>query len=119
MGASVVMVSLRRQFHYDGVPEWELGRAGSAWAAPFPDCRPVPRSARESSRSSRGGVPARSAASRYDVSGPGLRSELVAANEKLAKGGARAIDGATNHSLRRTFASLLYEAGASPVYVMA
>lgn len=25
----------------------------------------------------------------------------------------------TNHSLRRTFASLLYEAGASPAYVMA
>jgi integrase len=24
----------------------------------------------------------------------------------------------TNHSLRRTFASLLYEAGASPAYVM-
>jgi integrase len=28
-------------------------------------------------------------------------------------------DGITNHSLRRTFASLLYEAGASPAYVMA
>jgi integrase len=27
-------------------------------------------------------------------------------------------DGITNHSLRRTFASLLYEAGASPAYVM-
>jgi hypothetical protein len=25
----------------------------------------------------------------------------------------------TNHALRRTFASLLYEAGASPAYVMA
>ena len=25
----------------------------------------------------------------------------------------------TNHTLRRTFASLLYEAGASPAYVMA
>jgi hypothetical protein len=28
-------------------------------------------------------------------------------------------EGVTNHSLRRTFASLLYEAGASPAYVMA
>ena len=27
-------------------------------------------------------------------------------------------EGVTNHSLRRTFASLLYEAGASPAYVM-
>jgi integrase len=28
-------------------------------------------------------------------------------------------NGITNHTLRRTFASLLYEAGASPAYVMA
>ena len=28
-------------------------------------------------------------------------------------------EGATNHTCRRTFASLLYEAGASPAYVMA
>jgi integrase len=27
--------------------------------------------------------------------------------------------GVTNHTLRRTFASLFYEAGASPAYVMA
>ena len=27
-------------------------------------------------------------------------------------------DGVTNHTLRRTFASLLYEAGASPAFVM-
>lgn len=27
-------------------------------------------------------------------------------------------EGVTNHTLRRTFASLLYEAGASPAYVM-
>ena len=31
---------------------------------------------------------------------------------------ARIQDGVTNHTLRRTFASLLYEAGASPAYVM-
>jgi integrase len=28
-------------------------------------------------------------------------------------------EGVTNHTLRRTFDSLLYEAGASPAYVMA
>jgi integrase len=41
------------------------------------------------------------------------------ANEALAEAGLPLIsDGITNHSLRRTFASLLYEAGASPAYVM-
>jgi integrase len=41
------------------------------------------------------------------------------ANAKLAEAGMPPIaDGITNHSLRRTFASLLYEAGASPAYVM-
>jgi integrase len=40
------------------------------------------------------------------------------ANVALAKQGRSPIAGATNHSLRRTFASLLYEAGASPAYVM-
>jgi integrase len=44
---------------------------------------------------------------------------VQAASEKLAKAGVpRITDGVTNHSLRRTFASLLYEAGASPAYVM-
>jgi Phage integrase family len=42
------------------------------------------------------------------------------ANVKLAKAGLAPIAGPiTNHSLRRTFASLLYEAGASLSYVMA
>ena len=41
------------------------------------------------------------------------------ANAKLAKEGRTPIEGVTNHSLRRTFASLLYEAGATPAYVMA
>jgi integrase len=41
------------------------------------------------------------------------------ANVKLGAAGLPLItDGITNHSLRRTFASLLYEAGASPAYVM-
>jgi integrase len=37
------------------------------------------------------------------------------ANKALVEAGLPPIgDGITNHSLRRTFASLLYEAGASP-----
>jgi integrase len=42
------------------------------------------------------------------------------ANAALIKAGRQPIAGGiTNHSLRRTFASLLYEAGATPAYVMA
>jgi integrase len=41
------------------------------------------------------------------------------ANVELAKVGRTPIEGATNHSLRRTFCALLYEAGATPAYVMA
>jgi integrase len=41
------------------------------------------------------------------------------ANATLVAAGLAPIgEGVTNHSLRRTFASLLYEAGASPAYVM-
>jgi len=48
-----------------------------------------------------------------------LGSTIKAANAKLAKAGKAPIQtGVTNHTLRRTFASLLYEAGASPAYVM-
>jgi integrase len=44
---------------------------------------------------------------------------IEAANNARAKAGRPPIQaGVTNHSLRRTFASLLYEAGASPAYVM-
>lgn len=49
-----------------------------------------------------------------------LRPAITAANRKRAKAGLSLIPaGITNHTLRRTFASLLYEAGASPAYVMA
>jgi integrase len=41
------------------------------------------------------------------------------ANVELGKAGASLIEGLTNHSMRRTFCALLYEAGASPAYVMA
>ena len=52
-----------------------------------------------------------------------MRSRVLAgaverANKKLVEDGQAPIVGLTNHSLRRTFASLLYEAGASPSYVM-
>ena len=48
-----------------------------------------------------------------------LRPAIVAANEARVKAGLAPIKSdVTNHSLRRTFASLLYEAGASPAYVM-
>ena len=41
-------------------------------------------------------------------------------NLKLAAGGRAPVQqGVTNHTCRRTFASLLYEVGASPAYVMA
>ena len=44
-----------------------------------------------------------------------LRPAIKAANEKRAKKELPPIQqGVTNHTLRRTFASLLYEAGASP-----
>lgn len=49
-----------------------------------------------------------------------LEKAIERANEKLVKADRPTIqDGVTNHTLRRTFASLLYEAGASPAYVMA
>ena len=48
-----------------------------------------------------------------------VHKAVARANAKLGAAGLPPItDGITNHSLRRTFASLLYEAGASPAYVM-
>src|SRR5512133_665184 len=49
-----------------------------------------------------------------------LRPAVNPANKKRAKAELPPIgEGVTNYTLRRTFASLLYEAGASPAYVMA
>ncbi|MEO5577277.1 MAG: tyrosine-type recombinase/integrase [Gaiellaceae bacterium] len=48
-----------------------------------------------------------------------LANAIKRANATRAKAGLPAIEGVTNHTLRRTFASLLYEAGASPAHVMA
>ena len=49
-----------------------------------------------------------------------LANSIKRANVARAKAGLPPIqEGVTNHTLRRMFASLLYEAGASPAYVMA
>ena len=48
-----------------------------------------------------------------------LMPAIERANVELEKAGRTPIDGVTNHSLRRTFCALLYEAGATPAYVMA
>lgn len=48
-----------------------------------------------------------------------LHPAIERANVELAKAGRTPIEGVTNHSLRRTFCALLYEAGATPAYVMA
>lgn len=56
---------------------------------------------------------------RHNVRSRVLARAIERANVAREADGLPPIDGATNHSLRRTFASLLYEAGASPAYVMA
>jgi integrase len=48
-----------------------------------------------------------------------LQPAIERANAELAKVGRSPIEGVTNHSQRRTFCALLYEAGATPPYVMA
>jgi integrase len=47
-----------------------------------------------------------------------LQPAIARANEQLAEEGRPPIQGVTNHSLRRTFCALMYEAGATPAYVM-
>ena len=56
---------------------------------------------------------------RQNVSKGILGRAVKAANVQRTKDGMAPIVGVTNHSLRRTFACLCYEAGASPAYVMA
>lgn len=48
-----------------------------------------------------------------------LANAIARANAARAAAGLAPIEGTTNHTLRRTFASLLYEAGASPAHLMA
>lgn len=47
-----------------------------------------------------------------------LQPAIGRANLELVEAGRTPISAVTNHSLRRTFCALLYEAGASPGYVM-
>jgi integrase len=57
---------------------------------------------------------------RHNVRARILHPAIERANTARAKAGVPPIgEGITNHTCRRTFASLLYEAGASPAYVMA
>jgi len=56
---------------------------------------------------------------RHNVRARVLATAVSRANAARAEARLPPIVGATNHTLRRTFASLLYEAGASPAYVMA
>jgi integrase len=55
---------------------------------------------------------------RANISNRLLAGAIERANEKRTEHGRPPIQGVTNHTLRRTFASLLYEADASPAYVM-
>ena len=48
-----------------------------------------------------------------------LAPAIRQANTTLTEAGHSPIAGVTNHSLRRTYCAILFEAGASPAYVMA
>jgi integrase len=62
----------------------------------------------------------RTALQRSNISRQILRRSIDDASAALVEAGGAPIQShVTNHSLRRTFASVLYEAGASPAYVMA
>jgi integrase len=56
---------------------------------------------------------------RSNISRQILHPAIKRANVQLKKAGRAPTEGVTNHSLRRTFCALLYEAGATPAYVMA
>lgn len=58
------------------------------------------------------------ARSRSNIARRILQPAVDRANAALEKAGKRQIEHVTNHSLRRTFCALLYEAGATPAYVM-
>ena len=55
---------------------------------------------------------------RSNVTRSVLKPAIERANKARAKAGLSPLVGVTNHSLRRTFCSLLYAAGHSPDYVM-
>ena len=58
------------------------------------------------------------AQTRHNIRRRILLPTVAAANRLLAEQGKPPIAGLTNHSLRRTFASLAYAGGASPAEVM-
>jgi integrase len=59
------------------------------------------------------------ASNRHNVRSRVLARAVKKASAKLAEAGKPPIPaGVTNHTLRRTFCALLYEAGASPAYAM-
>jgi integrase len=55
---------------------------------------------------------------RSNISRQILAPAVARANVRLEAEGRSPIEGATNHSLRRTYCALLYEAGATPAYTM-
>ena len=55
---------------------------------------------------------------RHNVRSRVLAGAIERANAKLAEAGHPPIEGCTAHTLRRTCASLMFEAGASPAFVM-
>jgi integrase len=59
------------------------------------------------------------ARNRHNIRNRVLGRAIVAASAKLVETGRSPLPaGVTNHTLRRTFCALLYEAGASPAYAM-
>lgn len=90
--------------------EWQPWRFGSRrpWGGPAPSQR---------RRAALGGWG--TPRDRNNVRNRVLANAIARANAPRTAAGLAPIEGATNHTLRRTFASLLYEAGASPAYVMA
>jgi integrase len=65
------------------------------------------------------GTSRRSQRNRSNLTRQILAPAVRRANAELVEAGRNPLEGITNHSLRRTFCALLYEAGASPAYVMA
>jgi integrase len=88
----------------DLLGELKKHKAGSPWAEPDDLVFPTRRGTRRD---------------RSHVRSRVLLRAVARANAANAEAGRPPIQkGVTNHTLRRTFASLLYEAGASPAYVM-
>jgi integrase len=88
----------------DLLDELKLHRAEARYSAPEDLVFPTSRGTRRN---------------RSNITRQIVQPAVERANVELAKVGSALIEGLTNHSMRRTFCALLYEAGASPAYVMA